>query len=119
MKKPSEIFEGPNSSLRKTFDEVATPTQELDWETRFDDKFNFVGALRATQDGGSVSIRSVDVANDIKSFIKSEIERAVKEYKPLGINSIFKSKGKLYVATEIPKDAGEIIDIYYKPLSEE
>jgi hypothetical protein len=32
--KPSEIFEGENSSLRKTFDSIASSPQSEEWESR-------------------------------------------------------------------------------------
>jgi hypothetical protein len=45
------------------------------WEKEFDRQFNPTEAIKATQDGGTVNIRSIDIADDIKDFIRTLITK--------------------------------------------
>jgi hypothetical protein len=67
--KPSELFEGENSSLRKTFDSIASSPQPEEWSIRFEALFGY----------GS--------KEDIKSFLKTEI-RKVEERKNDNIQKV-------------------------------
>lgn len=70
MPKPSELFEGENSSLRKTYDSATQPQES--WSERFDKKWNQKEANRIADERGVVDLAS------IKSFIASEIAAAEK-----------------------------------------
>ena len=61
--KPSEIFEGENSSLRKTFDSIASSPQPEEWESRFIKEWNGV-------EGGA------SMPDFMMPFIKNEIRKA-------------------------------------------
>lgn len=65
--KPSEIFEGENSSLKKTYDEATKPLEEISKE--FDEKFPYKIA-GVIDDFGSTT------KNELRDFITEEIKLA-------------------------------------------
>ena len=50
-------------------------TQNNEWREEFDKQFNPVEALKATQDGGTINIRHVDVSENIKDFIQNLLDQ--------------------------------------------
>lgn len=80
MTKPSELFEGENSSLRKTYNEaVSNMNQELQpWEVEFDKKFTY----KFTKNPSETTILKEYKSDEIKSFIRSLIaEVRAEEYR--------------------------------------
>lgn len=91
---PSEIFEGENSSLRKTFDE-ATNTQTM--EDRFNDEIHLEYAMS----------KNIDIEwwkKEILDFINQEISLARKEERERIVRWIQEQDWECFEQTFIKKD---------------
>ncbi len=53
------------------------PTALQDTMKKFDDKFSFLGDISVPIGGASYGLKSIDCADNIKSFLQSSIEHAL------------------------------------------
>lgn len=100
MKKPSDIFEGSDSSLKKAFDEATTPTHDTQLREEFD---------REWKDGYIENVKTYRKSQPVADWWLAKIHSARKEAQMEMIEKI--GNQMRHISFDTTRDVTIVLDI--------